>query len=285
MSHSTNEEQSADFREAVTRIETLYSTPQILGRAMKLVRRTDVGLNQIVDLVNLDQSLTADLLHLSNTALFRRGEPCTRLSDALQRLGINELIRMICLSLSKNLFGKDLAFYGITASQYWTESVWSALVMESLARSRHMDPSEAYVVGLLSQIGKVLINEALLGKNTALLWDGRKPVEAWEIEYVGFTHAAAGPLLLRRWEFPESIVRPISEQLEQPQEQDMDSLTGLLRASRVCLAATDPAVVVRVWRAPISDEFAGWFGYRSAKELRSALETVTAQVRDIRRQL
>ncbi len=276
-----------DYRDAVLRVETLYSTPQILGRALKLVRRPDVGFPQIVDLVSRDQALTADLLHLSNTALFRRGPMCTRISEALQRLGVNELLRLICLSLSKNFFGKDLAHYGVTSGQYWCECVWSAVLMEALTRGRPIDGGEAYVVGLLFQIGKVLINEILVQIGTNVLWDGRTPVELWEQDHVGFTFADAGSMLLRRWDFPAGIVDPIAGHLKAGSDpsHSFDTLIGLVRANRVCLAASDPANIIRGSRPLLSDDFAQSLGFPNVGLLKSLLESTTAHMSEIRQSL
>jgi HD-like signal output (HDOD) protein len=235
--------------------------------------------------VTRDAALAADFLHLSNSALFRRGEPCTRVWDAIQRLGTKELICVISLSLSKNVFGKDLANYGITANQHWAESVWAALFMESLADGRRVDPSEAYVVGILHQIGKVLINEAILEAGWKLFWDGRQAIEVWEADHVGFTHAEAGKLLLERWEFPETIVRPIAEQMAPPMSDDPDSLTSILRFTRLCLSFADPGNIGQCALPPLADSMAQWFGFRDPREVRDRVDDTTARLNDIKRGL
>ncbi|MCC7373872.1 MAG: HDOD domain-containing protein [Verrucomicrobiales bacterium] len=274
-----------DFRQTVLRVEKLYSIPQVLSRALRLVRQPDVSVGQIADLVTNDAALSADFLHLSNSALFRGGEPCTRLTDAIQRLGMKELIRVISLSLSKNVYGKDLANYGITASQYWTESVWSALFMDYLAKQANADPSEAYVVGILHQLGRVLINEAILEAGWSLFWDGREPIENWEADHVGFTHAEAGALLLRRWDFPEAIIAPVVQQFTPPTPNGPDNFSNLLRFTRVCLISADPANLWRFSRANVAESLIRGFGFANAHEFRECLEDTTSKVGDIRRGL
>ncbi|MBL9137147.1 MAG: HDOD domain-containing protein [Verrucomicrobiales bacterium] len=274
-----------DFRQTVLRVEKLYSIPQVLSRALRLVRQPDVSVGQIADLVMNDAALSADFLHLSNSALFRGGEPCTRLTDAIQRLGTKELIRVISLSLSKNVYGKDLANYGITAGQYWTESVWAALFMDALARQANADPSEAYVVGILHQLGRVLINEAILEAGWSLFWDGREAIERWEADHVGFTYAEAGALLLQRWEFPEAIIAPVAHQLTAPTPNGPDNFSNLLRFTRVCLLTADPAHLYRFSRVNVPDTLFRSFGFNNPHEFRESLDDTTARVGDIRRGL
>src|SRR5690606_27349574 len=110
-----------------------YSTPGVLSKAIELIHRTDVNLEDLDELIRQDAALTADIIRLSNSALFSRGGSCADLRLALQRLGLRELIRAIELSVSKHIFGKGLSTYGITAEQYWRGSVLAALLMEQLA--------------------------------------------------------------------------------------------------------------------------------------------------------
>ncbi len=280
-----NPQRPEDFREAVQRVETLYSICQVLGRILKLVRKPDASMSQIAEVVAHDQALAADVLHLSNCALFRRGAPCTRLSEALQRLGVNELIRLIGISLSKNLFGKDLACYGMSASQYWTEAVWCALCNEAGAHRLGLDPSEAYVVGLLSPMGKALINEVVTAQGWNVLWDGLQPLPAWERSLIGFTHAEAGALLMRRWDFPDTIVHPILSQLETPDASPAIDPVGLIRVTRACASALDPAQVRPQSRANVPEAFGAALGFDQVADFRAFLETLTTRVDEIRASL
>lgn len=274
-----------DFRGAVIRIQTLYSTPPVLSRALRLIRDPGTSVLEITELVRRDAALSADFLHLANSAMFRRGTFCTHLSEAIQRLGMNELLRLIGLSLSKNVFGKDLSNYGITASQYWTESVWAAVAMETLAERHGVDADEAYIAGLLHQLGRVLINEALLEVGWSLFWNGREPVETWELDHVGFTHADAGALLLREWEFPESFIEAIAQQAGAPEPGGQPSLSGLLRFTRQCLVTADPAHLWRRSFPPIPAEERAWAGLEAPDALADFLEATTLSLQTIRRML
>lgn len=274
-----------DFREAVQRVETLYSISQVLGRILKLVRKPDTSMVEIAAVVAHDQALAADVLHLSNCALFRRGTPCTRLADALQRLGVNELLRLIGISLSKNIFGKDLASYGISASQYWTEAVWCALFNETSALRQGIDPCEAYVVGLLSPMGKTLINEVVTGRGWNVLWDGLQPIPSWERSLVGFTHAEAGAMLMRRWEFPDAIIQPVLEQLEPPDASQIRHPLGLIRVTRLAVTLADPARIHARSQRPLPETLAPLLGCATTVEFHDLLDATTQRVDEIRASL
>jgi HD-like signal output (HDOD) protein len=264
-----------EFRQAVQRVETLYSTPQVLAKAMRLVSDPDVDLVDVAELVRRDAALSADLLHLSNSALFSRGEVCTDLHLAVQRLGLKEVLRAIGLSLSKNVFGKGLVNYGITSEQYWGLSVLGGLLMEALARRGALNSDTAYLVGILHAIGRVLINEALPEVQCRERWDGVVPLETWELEHIGFTHAEAGALLLARWGFPGEILQPIAGQFGPPTAATSGSLTGLLRLSLILLKPSGVLISAETLSESISRQTLTWAGFREWEELRDLLDTVT----------
>jgi HD-like signal output (HDOD) protein len=263
-----------EFRLAVQKVQRLYSTPQVLAKALKLLRDPDVDLADVSGLVRLDAALSADLLHLSNSALYSRGGDCTDLHLAVQRLGLREVLRAIGLSLTKNVFGKGLVNYGISASQYWGLSVLAGLVMEALARRANLDAAEAYLVGILHAIGRVLINEALQELGVRERWDGVTPLEEFELEHVGFTNAEAGALLLIRWDFPETMRQPIANQFGETTATSSGAFTGLLRLTLLLVKPTGTLIDKETLPDTFSRQVLIWAGFREWDELQELLAKV-----------
>jgi HD-like signal output (HDOD) protein len=263
-----------DFRAAVEKVHSLYSIPPVLAKAMRLLYEPDLNLADLVDLVRRDAALAADLIHLSSSATFSRGGGGIDLHQAVQRLGLQEVLRAIGLSLSKNVFGKGLANYGITADQYWGQSVRAALLMEGLAQRVRAEPEQAYLVGILHAIGRVLINEALQELSCTVRWDGSMPLEEWELEHVGFTNAEAGALLLARWDFPEEIRQPIAGQFGPATGVGHASLTGLLRLTLLLLKPTGELVPREILPQALNRQTFIWSGFEDWDELHNLLVLV-----------
>lgn len=261
----------SEFRDSIRKVRRLYSTPQVLSKALRLLQEPEVDLATLGDLIRSDGALVADLVRLSSSALFNRGEAPADLNLALQRLGTREVIRAIELSVSKNVFGKGLANYGIEATQYWRTSLLAGLMMEQLAFLHGVDAPEAYTVGILHALGRVLINEVLEEVGTGQSWDRGTSLELWEMNQVGFTHAEAGALLLREWGFPETIIAPIEHQLGTPVAVPAPTSLGMLRFVRLLLTA-DPEAGIAPARAAFPPDLLCWAGFATEKE---ALELLT----------
>jgi HD-like signal output (HDOD) protein len=256
----------AAYRGAICKVQRLYSIPEVLSQALRLVKSPDVSLESIGQLVSQDAALVADVIRLSNSVMYSRGEACVELQMALQRLGLDEVVRVIGLSLSKHVFGKGLNHYGISAAQYWRASLLGALLMEQLAFLHGVDAPEAYTIGILHALGRVLINEVLGETGKGQPWDRKGSLENWEVGRVGFTHAEAGALLLKEWRFPRAIVNPIENQLGAPRVVPAQSPIGMLRFVRVLLACDPDTATAPANQGPFPPDLLGWAGFASEAE-------------------
>lgn len=275
-----NARSPTEFRNAIRKVCRLYSTPEVMARAIRLVQRPDVNLEDVDALVRRDSALVADLIRLSNSAIFSRGGCCADLQLALQRLGLKEVLRAIALSLSKNLFGNGLTRYGLRAVEYWRSSVLAALLMEHFADIHGVDSSEAYTVGILHALGRILIDEVLVEVGSGEVWDRTKSLENWEVSQVGFTHAEAGALLLREWSFPTALVAPVENQLGPTSMISASSPTGMLRLTRRLLTH-DAISRTHPEPATFPTDILGWAGFAAEEELLEVLADAQSQLEGI----
>ena len=80
--------------------ERLPTTPQIFSRLSAAMKNPDISVEEIVSVVQLDASLSARVLRLSNSAQFGRGDPITSLDGAINRIGFQEVYRLVGAAMS-----------------------------------------------------------------------------------------------------------------------------------------------------------------------------------------
>ena len=245
----------ADFKLALQSIDTLGATPAVLVKVIKLANDPNSDLNSISALLRNDGPLVADIIRISNSPYYAPATPHSNLNSALNQLGLREVIRMVNLSLGRQLFARNLKSYGATAFDYWSASVATALVMEALAKKTKLNTEDAYTIGILHALGRVLINRVIEEKGLSLQWDAQQPVEQWEREAVGFDYAEAGALLLDHWHFPESMCEVIRKQLITDSQTTKTSLLSILQFTRRLLVLTGLDFGKDVWELPSNDPF------------------------------
>ena len=244
-----------DFKKSLQKIDSLGATPAVLVKVIKLANDPNTDMSNIIALLRNDGPLTADIIRISNSPYYAPMTPHSNLNSALNLLGMGEVIRMVNLSLSRQVFARDLLSYGVTAYDYWSTSVASALVMESLAKKNRLNSEDAYTLGILHAIGRVLINRVIEEKGFSIYWDTQQPIEKWERDSVGFDFAEAGAMLLRHWRFPNPMCEVIGKQLRPEPAGGQPSLLGALQFTRRLLALTGLDFAKEDWQMPTDDPF------------------------------
>ncbi len=201
------------FRIAIARIEKFSPAPAILARALTLLRDPHSDISDIAKLVGSDPSLTADLIRCANSVFYGTGEPNQTIAEAVQKIGSNETIRLLNLAVTRVVAKKHLGCYGISADNFWAESLFNGLFLRNLASATgRAEADQAYTVGLLRFLGRLAINQAIEDNGGGLFWLGQESISAWEQESVGFVQAHAGATLLGKWKFSDDMVQAIAGQ-------------------------------------------------------------------------
>jgi HD-like signal output (HDOD) protein len=86
---------AAPSRESLLRAaQSLPSAPRILAQLGRKIQDANCGLNEITTLLKCDAALTARIIRVSNSVMYRTGEAHGSLDEALLRLGLAEVYRI-----------------------------------------------------------------------------------------------------------------------------------------------------------------------------------------------
>ena len=226
-----------------------------MAKLDELAKDPDADLAAICALMRNDGALAADVIRISNSPYYAPVTPHSNLNAAVNHIGLREVIRVVDLSLARQLFARDLCSYGVSAYDYWSASVSAALVMEALANQTGLNPEDGYTIGILHAIGRVLINRVIEEQGFTIYWDGHQPIKDWERGAVGFDYAEAGAMLLEHWLFPTPTCDVIRWQLDPQQAVEQVSLLGALQFTRRLLALTGLGFEKKDWQLPETDPF------------------------------
>jgi HD-like signal output (HDOD) protein len=182
--------------------------PAVAARVQEAMSRRDFGLAEVAQLVGADAVLAADILRCANSAMYRRGAPVADLLQAITRIGAQEVMRLLLasgLAASGHALGPLVSMRRIV----WIEGLASAAVCQELARLRGLRTEEAFVLGLLHDVGRVVVAaslEALIEQGRA---QGRWPLEAWTA-LVDRQHVPVGLATAAHWGLPPLVAEVIA---------------------------------------------------------------------------
>ena len=197
--------------QAASNLEPL---PASVARLAAAVAVTDPDLNEIIDVIQYDQALTATLLRSANSAASGSLNPVKTVRDAVIRLGTGSVLWLAVQSSARRRLQRAVPEYGLSEGELWRHSVGASLAAAALHRYASASiPAEASTAALLHDIGKLLICRFLSDDTLVTIHraqeDGLTRIEA-EREILGVHHAELGGLMVQYWGFPESIQRGIA---------------------------------------------------------------------------
>jgi len=211
--------------------ERLPSTPLVFSRLGMALHDPNVDVDDISAILKLDAALSARLLRLSNSAGFMADEPASDLTEAVQRVGFREVFRLVGLAMSSQLYIQGLPVYGMAGTELWENSLAVALALERLALlAGDVDERNAYTVGLLRPIGRLLI-QRLAATNGCAPLAARKGTTSlviqWEQQTFGLTSVEAAARLFSLWGLPADLAATLGYQFR-PWDDPAKSKLGAL---------------------------------------------------------
>ena len=202
-----------DVRETISKVSSLPTLPTILTQILATAADPDSSAIDLGKHIASDQSLSAALLKLVNSAAYGHHREIKDITTAIVLLGFFEVRN---LALSATCF-RQFGSMRRTGSEYdrtqlWRHSVASAMAGERLAKRLHLDSGSAFVGGLLHDIGKVVFDVLYPEEFQRAYQKARleqKYIREVEHELFDLDHGIAGELLAEHWELPQVIVESI----------------------------------------------------------------------------
>ncbi len=187
--------------------------PVVVQRALQLVADPRSSAQEVVDVIQFDQSITADLLRLCNSAYFSLQRKVQSLKEALVLIGFNQLFEIVLGRQASRLLSKPSAGYDLQRGELWRHSVASALLSGIVCKRLGRQPSPVlFTATLLHDIGKVILSEFVkdyFDEIKRLIEEKSVSFNDAEKEILGIDHAELGGRIAEEWKFPKVIVSSV----------------------------------------------------------------------------
>jgi signal transduction histidine kinase/HD-like signal output (HDOD) protein len=195
-------------------LQQLPTLPAVAVKVLEITGRDETSAKQVIELISSDPPLTTKILQLVHRAdLGIRGFVHT-VERAVVLLGF-EAVRSAVLALSVfQTLDRDGAkvITRFNREEFWKHSLAVACCCELLAPvmslKERIDPNEAFVCGLLHDLGKVAL-DAILPKSFDRVVEAadllRGNIADVERTVIGLDHMVVGKRLAEWWQLPVTI--------------------------------------------------------------------------------
>ncbi|MBC7360606.1 MAG: HDOD domain-containing protein [Desulfacinum sp.] len=194
-------------------LEQVRPIPQTAFKILNLLRTDTYDISEVSREIGRDQVLAARLLGLCNSPLFGTSGKVTSLDRAVVLLGEKRILQIAFSVFLSSVFPSGPGGYSLCKGGLFQHSVGTALIAEFLTRTTGGSPGKAYTNGLLHDIGKVVLDQAVVTQAPLFY---RKAMSAEgslvsvEREVFGTDHTQAGGALALHWGLPAGTIQAVS---------------------------------------------------------------------------
>lgn len=196
--------------EIINKIDDLPPMPDIAMQLINLVGDDDVDMGKVAALIGRDPAITASLLKLCNSSFYGFSNKISSIQQASSLLGLKKIMQMALMVLSSKYLSGTTKGYDLEEGELWKHSFIVATTAEKVAvKAGYGDTGIAFTAGLLHDIGKIIIHEYVGDKLPEIREAAEKNTAGFrkaETMVLGFSHAEAGAMLLKRWNLPNELV-------------------------------------------------------------------------------
>jgi HD-like signal output (HDOD) protein/signal transduction histidine kinase len=192
----------------LARIETsknLPTLPHILLQLIDICNRKEKGIKELARLINQDPSLSERVLRLVNSAFYSLKQKVASIDQALLLLGMDAVKNLAISSSIYQVFNRPPGGSSFDLKLFWWHSLSCGSVSRLIARKiGYPSPDEAFLSGLLHDIGKILLWVNFQEQYEPILKaaDHRSEELLKGEQSLGLTHSQAGAWLIGRWQLP-----------------------------------------------------------------------------------
>ena len=132
----------------------LPSLPEVALNVREVTEKEDSGVRDLIDIIEKDAALSARMIKVSNSPLFRGNQEISNLNMAVSRLGMSYTSSLAMGLAMQQMFQATSEMIDKRMRQVWETSTKVAGMCTVLARQfSHLQPGKATLAGLIHSIG------------------------------------------------------------------------------------------------------------------------------------
>jgi HD-like signal output (HDOD) protein/signal transduction histidine kinase len=180
----------------------LQARPQILLQFLQRAEEDHSTMYDLAALVGQDPALSARILTVANSPALSRGAASKSLTQCLVNIGTRLVRTLASCLVVQSFFSPAVNSRKYDLSGFWSHSLLVAEVARDISAAvSYADPEEAYLAGLLHDVGQLLLLGGMEESYGKILGSSSTEIDLFDEENLifGTNHAVAGAWLTEEW--------------------------------------------------------------------------------------
>lgn len=203
-----------NLSELIQRAGELRPLPASTLRLVGMVGDPNCDLAELTELIEYDPVLTMKMLRAANSVVSASASPVGNVREAVQRMGIAQVMAFAVATGAKPFFQGNIPGYGLGEGALWRHSVAAAVAVETLQACGVAVPPDAFTAALLHDVGKLVMGRFLSPEILGFIQRARAADQLTQIEaesqLLSVHHGELGGLIAQHWLLPSAVVSGIT---------------------------------------------------------------------------
>lgn len=184
----------------------LPALPQVALKINSIIDGPDATAKKIAQVISTDTALSARMIQVANSPMFRVGSTAENVQTAVTRMGMGTVRNIVTSFLVSQLFHTKHDVLKKRLMRVWSHSAHVAAISHVLAnRFSKLKPDEAMLAGLVHDIGKLPL--ILKAENHTELANDSACLDTLDEKL----HPALGKVIVQTWGFAPDMVIAVAE--------------------------------------------------------------------------
>lgn len=199
-----------DFENRLKAQVDFPSPSRVASDIIALARDPEIEMARVATAISRDPAMTAKILRIANSAFYAQRRPSQNLRQALVIIGLNAALT---LALSFSLVSSMRAHrpVGIDYPRFWRRSLLAATAARAFSEAtKSGHPEDVFLAGILQDIAVLALDRVTRDFYSKMKQPAtHADMMAYETKELGHDHALYTGMLLKFWNLPERICKPV----------------------------------------------------------------------------
>lgn len=197
--------ESNDVIQLIANTDAVPPLPVVVGRMLQVADNPSSNAMDLANIIAEDTALTARVLKLVNSSFYGFSREISTVTESVILLGFEAITNLVIGMTITSLMAVGQSRV-LDRQRFWQHSLGAAASARILSRLvGYPNSEEAFIAGLMHDIGKIFFDEYLPDEYAAVvsrLHAGERNELLAEREVLGTDHTCAGQMLLKKWRLP-----------------------------------------------------------------------------------
>ena len=193
----------------VNQIQSLPTLPQVVQKVITMVENPGVSSAELAKTISMDASMVSKILKVVNSAYYGLPRKISTLTQATVILGFNTIKNIVLTASVFTAFEGNGSNHRFSRKKFWEHSIGCAASCKVLSKRIRLGlPEEAFVAGLIHDIGKIVLDQFLhdhFEKILDVVDSHETTFLSAEQKVIGVDHTQIGEWLCDKWRFPQQV--------------------------------------------------------------------------------